>query len=109
MWDMDLDDRRSMEIAEIANRYFWWSPTREDGRPLARQIAQIMHFGTYDDIRRLESLVGREVLAEVLLNSEPGWFDDRSWEFWRGRLASASDRPIPLQRARRAFADDAHV
>lgn len=109
MQDIALDDQRAREVADLARRYFWWDPIGATGRPLMRQIAQIMHLGTYDDILRLDRLVGREFLADVLLNSEPGWFDDRSWEFWRGRLSGASLRPLPVERPRRTFADNAAV
>jgi hypothetical protein len=65
-------------------------------------IAQIMRLGTYDHILRLEEIVEPDGLANVMILSAPGWFDDRSWDFWRGRLSSRSD--IPPRRPKRTFA-----
>jgi len=42
-------------------------------------------------------------LVEVMLRAEPGWINDRSWEFWRGRLSFATGAAIPHQAPRRVF------
>jgi len=89
-------------LAELSARYLWWRPA--DGRPFpeARLIAQVMNIGTYSDIRRLESEFRPRQLARVMLDAAPGWFSDRSWEFWRGRLKD-SGLPIPPSAPRRPF------
>ena len=92
------------EISTMASRYLWWKPIEKSGFAMTRKIAQIMHLGVYEDIRRLEELLGEDVLAEVMQNSEPGWFDDRSWDFWRGRLSVSNNRHIDERRPKRAFA-----
>ena len=51
----------------------------------------------------LEQTVGRPRLVEIMLHAEPGWINERSWEFWRGRLSLASDTEIPNGTPRRAF------
>src|SRR5215218_11008903 len=79
-------------IETLGRKYMWWSPTGDSPHPPARIIAQVMNLGTYEDIRRLESAVPPERLAEIMGNAQPGWFSARSWEFWRGRL-SACGRP----------------
>ena len=66
-------------------------------------IAQAMNFGTFDDIVVLEQMVGKKRLVEVMLQAEPGWFSDRSWELWRGRLSFAAGGAIPEQAPRRSF------
>lgn len=62
-----------------------------------------MSLGLFDDIRRLEMTLGPNVLAEAMLTAEPGWFSERSWEFWRGRLALTTNRAIPEVPPRRSF------
>lgn len=62
-----------------------------------------MNFGTYEDIRELEAVLGRARLVDVMLNAEPGWFSDRSWEFWRGRLSFATGTALPERAPRRVF------
>jgi hypothetical protein len=96
--DLDTDG-----IAQFARKYLWWEPV--DGRPHAEEriIAQTMNLGTYDDILLLEQTVGQKRLAEIMLHAEPGWISERSWEFWRGRLAFATGAVIPQEAPRRVF------
>ncbi|QOZ80243.1 hypothetical protein XH83_04235 [Bradyrhizobium sp. CCBAU 53351] len=68
-----------------------------------RVVAQIMNFGTYDDILQLEAALGTARLSDIMLHAEPGWFNDRSWEFWRGRLSLATGTELPDKAPRRAF------
>jgi hypothetical protein len=95
-------------IAEFGRKYLWWKPVGAQPFSDDRIIAQTMDLGTYDDILLLEQTVGKERLAEVMLRAEPGWINDRSWEFWRGRLSFAIGAAIPLKAPRRAF-DDAAI
>jgi hypothetical protein len=97
-----LDDATDI-IAELARKYVWWEPVGAARHSEARIIAQAMNLGTYDDILRLEKTLGAERLAEVMLQAEPGWFSDRSWEFWRGRLSLALGKAIPGEPPRRSF------
>jgi hypothetical protein len=88
-------------IADLEHKYMWWQPA--DGRRHAadRIIAQAMTYGTYDDIRRMETTLGCGRLYDVMLRAQPGWIDDRSWEFWRGRLSHRLGKPIPEEPPRR--------
>ncbi|MFL5121834.1 MAG: hypothetical protein ACJ8C8_15410, partial [Microvirga sp.] len=89
-------------IETLGRKYMWWPPTGDRPHPPARIIAQVMNLGTYDDIRRLESAVPPERLAEVMRDAQPGWFSARSWEFWRGRL-SACGLTVPDEPPRRSI------
>jgi hypothetical protein len=62
-----------------------------------------MSLGSFEDMRRLETVVGPHCLADVMLKAEPGWINERSWEFWRGRLQLATGRAIPEAPPRRSF------
>jgi hypothetical protein len=98
--DLHLTVEVEASIAALAKRYLWWDGPSVPHTP-RRAVAQIMNLGTYDDILRLEALVPRATLVDVLSAAQPGWFSPRSWEFWRGRLrADVSDHP-PV----RSFAD----
>jgi hypothetical protein len=90
-------------IAEFGRKYLWWEPV--DGQPHSedRIIAQTMNLGTYEDILLLEQTVGKPRLVKIMLRAEPGWINDRSWEFWRGRLSFATGAAIPIGAPRRAF------
>jgi hypothetical protein len=100
---MTSDHGSEQTIAEFGRKYLWWKP--EGGQPHSddRIIAQTMNFGTYDDILLLERTVGKARLVDIMLQAEPGWINDRSWEFWRGRLSFATGVAIPAKAPRRAF------
>ena len=89
--------------AELESKFFWWPPAGSQPRSRARILAQAMNLALFEDIRRLERIVGPQQLADAMLGAEPGWIDDRSWEFWRGRLVLATGRAIPEEPPRRSF------
>jgi hypothetical protein len=89
--------------AELERKYFWWQPIGDGPRTPARTLAQAMNLASFAEIRRLEQVIGPHQLAQVMLDSEPGWIDERSWELWRGRLVHATGRAIPAAPPRRSF------
>ena len=97
------DDAAGRLVAELERKYLWWEPAGEQAHSEFRIIAQAMNFGTFDDIRRLEQTLGMRRLAEVMRQAEPGWYSDRSWEFWRGRLSRRLDEAMPEEAPRRSF------
>ena len=100
---MITDDTSQDTIAEFGRKYLWWEPVGDRPHSEDRIIAQTMNLAPYDDILLLEQTVGRPRLVEIMLHAEPGWINERSWEFWRGRLSLASDAEIPNGTPRRAF------
>jgi hypothetical protein len=100
---MTMDDVSAQTIAGFGRKYLWWKPSGGQPHSTDRIIAQTMNLGTYDDILLLEQTVGRVRLVEIMLHAEPGWINDRSWEFWRGRLSFATGAAIPNEAPRRAF------
>jgi hypothetical protein len=62
-----------------------------------------MNLAGFEDLRKLEQILGQDLLTEAMLSAEPGWIDERSWEFWRGRLTRATGRKIPDTSPRRSF------
>jgi hypothetical protein len=88
---------------ELESRFFWWEPVGSQPRSHTRILAQAMDLASFDDVRHLEKTLGRRRLAEAMLAAEPGWISERSWEFWRGRLALAAGRAMPETPPQRAF------
>ena len=89
--------------SELEKKYFWWEPVGSQPRSDARILAQAMNFASFEDVRRLEMVAGPKRLADVMIDAQPGWISERSWEFWRGRLQRATGAPIPEAPPRRAF------
>jgi hypothetical protein len=100
---MAANDVSKETIAGFGRKYLWWEPVGGQPHSEDRIIAQTMNLGTYNDILLLEQTVGQARLVEIMLRAEPGWFNDRSWEFWRGRLSLATGAVIPHEAPRRAF------
>lgn len=94
-------------VSELGRRYLWWKPVGDEAHPFERSVAQIMNMGTYDDIRRLEAVLDADLMANVMLVAQPGWFSARSWEFWRGRLSLSSSAIIPEAPPRRTITNAA--
>ena len=88
--------------SELERKYFWWETVASQPRSEARILAQAMDLASFDDVRRLETMLGPSRLADAMLSVEPGWLSERSWEFWRGRLR-ATGRAIPETPPRRSF------
>jgi hypothetical protein len=93
--------------SELETKFFWWEVVGSQPRTNARILAQAMELAPFEDVRRLETVLGAEALAELMLNAEPGWLSDRSWEFWRGRLTIATGKTIPEEAPRRSLDADA--
>ena len=95
---METSPTRSLPKAfwsELESKFFWWEPVGSQPRSDARILAQAMCMAGFDEVRRLEQMLGHDRLAETMLQAEPEWIDERSWEFWRGRLVLATGRRIP--------------
>ena len=88
--------------SELERKFFWWEHVGTQPRSDARILAQAMEFASFEDVRRLETTLGLDHLADAMLGAEPGWISDRSWEFWRGRLLSTG-RAIAETPPRRRF------
>jgi hypothetical protein len=90
-------------LSELERRFFWWEPVGSKPRSENRILAQAMSLAGFAEIKRLERVIGYDRLVEVMLNAEPGWIDERSWEFWRGRLMHATGQAIPDEAPVRVF------
>lgn len=90
-------------IASLAAKYMWWPAVNAAGHSEARIIAQVMDIGSYEDILRLEAVLGRDRLAEVMRHAAPGWISARAWDFWRGRLRAQAGLEVPERPPRRTF------
>ena len=100
---IDVEGLPADLAAELERRFFWWEPVGSQPRSHARILAQAMNLASFDDVRRLEKTLGPLRLAKAMCEAEPGWINERSWEFWRGRLALATGHTIPDAPPLRSF------
>jgi hypothetical protein len=73
---------QSETLIRVAQKLFWWkSPVAALDDPI-RFVAQVMTFGTWEDVQTSRATLGDEVFRQVLATPPPGVFDDRSWAYW---------------------------
>lgn len=89
--------------SELERRFFWWEPVGSQPRSDLRILAQAMDLASFEDVLRLEAEPGAHHLTTVMLQAEPGWISERSWDFWRGRLGLATGCTVPEAPPRRSF------
>lgn len=82
-------------LRRMARRYVWWlSPAAAVKRPHL-VTSQVMELGDYDDLVRMESVLGRDALVAALREADPGRFSVPSWTFWHYRLGLARPGRVP--------------
>lgn len=76
-------------------KYIWWKSASEALAQPQQIIAQVMNIGDFADMQMLARAVGDEVLKQVLIHAQPGWFNERSWAYWHYRLGLAQVDQVP--------------
>lgn len=79
----------------IVARYVWWESASEADTYPERVVARVMRMADFDDAEKVASLVGDEILRDVLTHAEAGWFDEPSWHYWHYRLGLCSRGAVP--------------
>src|SRR4249920_1041753 len=103
---METSSARSLPkgfLSELEKRFFWWEPIGSQPRSDARILARAMSMAGFEEVRLLEQTLGCDRLAETMLQAQSGWIDERSWEFWRGRLMRATGRKLPDEPPQRSI------
>jgi transcriptional regulator with XRE-family HTH domain len=86
----------SIVLKRLRKRYIWWRiPGMEPDAE--RIIAQVMDIGTYQDVKTLETEVGRIGMKQALSDAQPGWFSAKSWEYWHLMLGLSRVGEVPPQ------------
>ena len=79
----------------FAKKYLWWARPEEAIRDQGRLVAQVMNLGTFEDVRYLEDRLGEDCLADIVKTASPGYFQEKSWNYWHHRLGIARDGAVP--------------
>ena len=82
-------------LRRMARRYVWWLPPADALKRPHLVASQVMELGDYDDVVRMESVLGRDAIVAALREAEPGRFSVPSWTFWHYRLGLARPRRVP--------------
>jgi hypothetical protein len=70
------------DLESLAARLVWWKPPAESLRDGAGLLAQVMVYGTPDDLAVARRHFPESAFRAVLAHPPPGIFDPRSWAYW---------------------------
>ena len=99
---MNGSSERPGELAEIADRLVWWKPPAEAMTDPRRLPAQVMVYGTAEDIVAARRHFPESAFRDVLADPPPGLFDPRSWAYWHAVLGLGLPGEIPGRNLDRA-------
>jgi hypothetical protein len=74
------------DLEQVASRLFWWKTPAEALADLNRFLAQVMTYGTIEDLAVIRRHFPESAFREVLANPPVGVFDPRSWNYWHVRF-----------------------
>jgi hypothetical protein len=90
-------------LLSVAQRVVWFRPPAEALADPPHFLAHVMTYGTVEDLRALEGVVGLRELREALEQAPPGIFDPRSWAYWNLKCGRAPAPPLPVRRGLEAM------
>jgi hypothetical protein len=82
------------ELGSVAERMVWWLAPEIALKNLRRFVAQVMTYGTWEDLQKRLKALGEPAFREVLENPPPGVFDEKSFGRSFGRGTSTLPRSI---------------
>ncbi len=86
------------ELLAVAERVVWFKPPREALAEPFHFLAHVMTYGTMDDLRALDGIIGPDEFREALDHAPAGVFDARSWAYWNLKCHRFPAPPLPVRR-----------
>jgi hypothetical protein len=86
------------DLLAVAERVVWFKPPTETLADPVHFVAHVMTYGTVEDMRALNGVVGPNEFRETLDNAPPGVFDARSWAYWNLKCGREPAPPLPVRR-----------
>ena len=86
---------RTPKLLRVARRIIWFDPPEQTLTDPVRFLAYVMVFGTVEDLRALDGIVGKDQYREALERAPPGIFDPRSWAYWNLVCGRWPPPPLP--------------
>jgi hypothetical protein len=85
------------DLERVASRLVWWKQPAETLTDSHRFLAQVMTYGTVEDLAVVQRHFPERAFREVLADPPPGVFDPRSWAYWHLRFGLAAPE-LPKRR-----------
>lgn len=88
----------SPELLAVARRVVWFKEPAEALADPVHFLAHVMTYGTVEDLRAINGVIGREEFREALEHAPAGVFDARSWAYWNLCFGRVPAPPMPVRR-----------
>ena len=85
------------ELLSVAERVVWFKTPPEALADPVHFLAHVMTYGTVEDLRALDGVVGQREFREALEDAPPGIFDARSWAYWNLKCGRVPAPPLPVR------------
>jgi len=85
-------------LLTVAQRVVWFKEPVDALADPVHFLAHVMTYGTVEDLRALQGLIGPDEFREVLDHAPPGIFDARSWVYWNLKCGRTPAPPLPVRR-----------
>jgi len=86
------------DLEQVARRLFWWKEPAAALADSARFLAQVMVYGTPEDLAVAREHFPESAFREVLADPPPGLFDPHSWVYWHAVFDLAPPATLPRRR-----------
>ncbi len=86
------------DLERVAKRLFWWKTPAEALEDPVRFLAQVMTYGTIEDIAVVRQHFPERAFRDVLAHPPAGVFDPRSWSYWHVRFGLEVPPALPTRR-----------
>jgi hypothetical protein len=85
------------DLENVASRLFWWKTPAEALAYPSRFLAQVMTYGTLEDLAVVRRHFPDSAFRDVLADPPPGVFDPRSWAYWHVRFGIEPTPAMPTR------------
>ena len=86
------------DLEKVASRLFWWKSPEEALADQSRFLAQVMTYGTIEDLAVARHYFPERAFREVLASPPAGVFDPRSWSYWHIRFGLEPPGDLPRRK-----------
>ena len=84
-------------LLAVAKRVVWFKEPADALADPVHFLAHVMTYGTVEDLRVVESLVGEKEFLETLDHAPAGVFDPRSWAYWNLKCGRVPAPAMPVR------------
>jgi len=86
-------------LLAVAKRVVWFKEPADALADPVHFLAHVMTYGTVEDLRVVESVVGEKEFLETLDRAPAGIFDPRSWAYWNLKCGRVPAPTLPVRQS----------